>query len=84
MSAYVSNVRSRALNSDAVPSEMLEHYREVQESERLSEGIGELERLRTKTSSEDTCQDPAPEFLTSEEARVCMLCGWLAKDTKFI
>ena len=36
------------MTSDPVPSEMLEHYGEVPESERLSQGIGELERVRTQ------------------------------------
>jgi ubiquinone/menaquinone biosynthesis C-methylase UbiE len=32
----------------ALPPEMFEHYRQVEESKRLSDGVGELERLRTQ------------------------------------
>jgi ubiquinone/menaquinone biosynthesis C-methylase UbiE len=67
------------LNSDAVPSEMLEHYGEVRESERLSEGIGELERLRT--------QDILRRYLPKPAAKILDVGGaagvhalWLARE----
>jgi len=36
------------MSSPSLPSEMLEHYRRVQESKRLVAGVGELERDRTQ------------------------------------
>lgn len=36
------------MNNNSLPSEMLEHYRRSQESERLLQGAGELERVRTQ------------------------------------
>jgi ubiquinone/menaquinone biosynthesis C-methylase UbiE len=67
------------LNNDAVPSEMLEHYREVRESERLSQGIGELERIRT--------QDILRRYLPKPGSRILDVGGaagvhalWLARE----
>ncbi len=67
------------MNSDAIPSEMLEHYREVRESERLAEGIGELERLRT--------QDILSRYLPKPGAKILDVGGgagvhalWLARE----
>jgi hypothetical protein len=34
--------------SNVLPSEMFEHYEEFNEAQRLSQGVGELERLRTQ------------------------------------
>jgi len=67
------------LNNDSVPSEILEHYRDVRESARLSEGIGELERLRT--------QDILKRYLPKPGARILDVGGaagvhalWLARE----
>jgi ubiquinone/menaquinone biosynthesis C-methylase UbiE len=67
------------LNSDAVPSEMLEHYGEVRESERLSVGIGELERLRTQDILRMYLPKPAAKILdVGGAAGVHAL--WLARE----
>jgi ubiquinone/menaquinone biosynthesis C-methylase UbiE len=57
---------------------MLEHYRQVQESNRLSEGVGELERVRT--------QDILKRHLTAAPATIFDIGGaagihalWLAR-----
>jgi 2-polyprenyl-3-methyl-5-hydroxy-6-metoxy-1,4-benzoquinol methylase len=34
--------------SNSLPSEMFDHYRQIDESKRLSSGAGELEQIRTK------------------------------------
>ena len=67
------------MTSDPVPSEMLGHYGEVRESERLSQGIGELERVRT--------QDILERYLPKPGARILDVGGgagvhalWLASE----
>jgi 2-polyprenyl-3-methyl-5-hydroxy-6-metoxy-1,4-benzoquinol methylase len=40
--------------SNSLPSEMFDHYRQIDESERLSSGAGELEQIRTKELVERT------------------------------
>ena len=65
--------------SDALPPEMFDHYRQMQESERLSSGVGELERERTR--------DILHRHLPRPPATICDIGGaagvhalWLAKQ----
>lgn len=62
-----------------LPPEMFEHYRKTDESQRLSQGTGELERIRT--------QDILKRFLPTPPAAVLDVGGgtgvyalWLAKE----
>jgi ubiquinone/menaquinone biosynthesis C-methylase UbiE len=66
------------LSDPLLPSEMFEHYRQVQESKRLLDGVGELERDRT--------QDILKRHLTGAPATVFDIGGaagvhalWLAR-----
>jgi ubiquinone/menaquinone biosynthesis C-methylase UbiE len=66
------------LSNPSLPSEMFEHYRQVQESKRLLDGVGELERDRT--------QDILKRHLTGPPATVFDIGGaagvhalWLAR-----
>jgi SAM-dependent methyltransferase len=68
----------RVLNDHSLPSEMFEHYRQVQESKRLLGSVGELERDRT--------QDILNRYLAGPPATIFDIGGaagvhalWLAR-----
>src|SRR5690242_4625219 len=64
--------------SSSLPPEMFDHYRQVDEAERLSSGVGELERDRTR--------DILDRHLPKPPATICDIGGaagvhalWLAQ-----
>jgi len=66
-------------DNDPLPPEMFDHYRQVEESERLSSGVGELERDRTR--------DILQRHLPKPPATLCDVGGaagvhalWLAQQ----
>jgi ubiquinone/menaquinone biosynthesis C-methylase UbiE len=64
--------------NDPLPAEMFDHYRQVRESERLSSGVGELERDRTRDILQRHLPKP-PATLCDIGGAAGVHASWLAQ-----
>jgi len=72
------------LSNPLLPTEMFEHYRQVQESKRLLDGIGELERDRTQDILKRHLTQRPQRSSTSAALLASMLSGLLDAVTQSI